>query len=456
MRFAEVLPVLLLVLVLFFPITGPLHGSTAIVSHFRPESVQSGSQMYYVNHTMYLNGSRVINGSVNYYSEVPGPAAILYDGTSNTVYVASSLSSIYSINATTYSSSVSSSLGEFPASLSYIAKTNSLFFLPGQNNLSRWNLSSSAITNLSVGSYPQSLAYDSELNTMFVTVQGVDSLVAVNTTSYNVSYRLPLRFGPFGVMFNPDNGFIYLSYPDAGLVSVFNPVSKQFVSNITIGGSPYEFAMNNAANRVYVTNQGLNQVDLIDGSTQKFTGRVNVGDDPQGIAYSPSSGMLFVANTYSSNLTVIGTSSYQVRQNLHLGSQPYAVAVDSRSGSVFVGNHGSNSLSIVSPVRNNYVTFAEVGLPIGSVWHVTLNGAARYSDSSNLSFDQANGEFNYTISSVPGYYLTTSGHISVSGNSVVVVKYHSVAALHREIATIAVSVAVIGIVSGIWFIKRKK
>lgn len=456
MRWAVILTTAILLFILLLPCYVGNQLGHAAVAGATPSTSNVQGERYYAKYTEYLNNSSMLPGNVNPYSDVPGPAALLFDASSNTFFVASGISSIYSINATSFKTSLRSSVGDFPAAFSYDSKNRSLFFLPGQNNLTRWNLTTGALENLSVGSYPQSLAFDPRDSTMFVTVQGVDSLVAVNTTSFNVSYTLPLRFGPFGVEFDPHSGLVYISYPDAGLVSVFNPEDRQFVMNITIGGSPYMFATNPQSNIVYVTNQGLNQLDRIDGTTQQLTGTLSVGYNPTGITFDSYSSTIFVANTDSLNVTAINPDSWSVTQNIDVGLQPYAVASDSMNGAVMVGNHGSNSLSLLFPVKNNDVTFSEIGLPIGSLWHVTVNGATRFSDTNNISFDLPGGTVNYTVSGAAGYYIKSSGTVMIGGNTDLVIRYNSIAALHNEILTVGISAALIIAISGLWFIFRKR
>ncbi len=419
-------------------------------------SQASEPQKYYVKYTEFLNSSKIENGNVNYYSDIPGPAALLYDNLTGNFFAASGISSIYSVNMTGFHTGVNSSQGKFISSFTFGSSKETLYYLPGNNNLSEWNLSTGVLKNLTVGAYPQWVTYDPALSTLFVTVQGPDSLVAVNLTGNNVSYSLPLRFGPFGVAFDPYSGFLYISYPTAGLVSVFNPSDRSFVANITIGGSPYEFAVSNSINTVYLTNQGLNQVDVIDGKTNTVTSRINTGYSPSGIALAGSSGMLFVTNTDSSNVTIINTQNDTLSQTLQLGSQPYAVAYDSHSGALVVGNHGSDSLSFIYPVVHNDVVFSEKGLPYGTLWKVTVNGATRYTNTGTVSFDLGGGSVNYTASSIGGYYGQISGSLEIKGSSVVTISYHSVAFLHDEILDVGATVAIAGSLAGIWLFRGRR
>ncbi len=436
-----------------------LLGSNAVVNSgagFSTSTSSSGTALfpqnsYFVNATAYLNNGSFILGNVNYYSTIPGPESLFYSNITGKIYVSSNISSIYMINPQTISSTFNDIGSYFPTSLNLIEKYGSLFMLSGQNNLTLWNLTSKNITNISVGSYPQGMAYDPSASTVFVTVQGPDSLVAVNLTSMKVSAKVPLRFGPFGIEYDIENGLLYLSYPGAGLISVYNPSSMKFVANITAGGSPYEFAAVPSQDKIFVSDNGLNCIDIINTNTQQIEKYVAVGYMPTGITFDNKTGDVAVANTDSYNITFLNAKSEDVIQNLAVGSQPYSIVSDSKNGMIAVGNHGSNSISFVQPVTNYLVVFHEKGLPIGSLWSVSANGVQRSSNTQNISFDEKGGQMNYTASPQVGYYGTMSGSMYISQNSVLNIAYHSVSALHNEILLLTIFIAVVVTVAGAWF-----
>ena len=64
------------------------------------------------------------------------------------------------------------------------------------------------------------------------------------------------------------------------------------------------------------------------------------------------------------------------------------------------------------------VTFAETGLPSGTSWSVTLNGATSGSTTSRITFSETNGTYPYSIAPIAGYSTTYSGQVTVNGASV--------------------------------------
>ncbi len=406
-----------------------------------PDNKNSTAE-YFVAYTKNLNSSGIINGNVNHQLLSGGPEAILYLKGMNTLYVASSPDIITAFSGNYLNMTSSYTVGEFPAALAFVNSTDSIYVLPGYNNITSLNLSEGRTSNITIGGYPQELAYDQLLNIMFVTVQNPDKIVAVNVSSGKVMYDLNLTEGPFGALFDTQNGLLYYTVPSNGTVMSYNPGKRSFAGSISVGGSPYEFGMNTLTGTIYVSNQGYSSVDVINGNNNTLTGNISVGSSPSGISFDPKTGCLFVSNTDSGTVSVINAGENRVTQNITVGKQPYCVASGNNKGEVFIGNQGSGSISVLKPIKYYKLTFVESGLPAGTTWSVTANGNQRYSDTGSITFDTPAGIINYYSSPVGGYHGSKSGSATISGNSVVSIHYSSAAAENSEIMEISVVVLI--------------
>jgi hypothetical protein len=62
------------------------------------------------------------------------------------------------------------------------------------------------------------------------------------------------------------------------------------------------------------------------------------------------------------------------------------------------------------------LTFVETGLPGGTSWSVTLNGRLNASQTRAIEFEEANGSYGFTVSTVSGFSTNrTTGSVAVSG-----------------------------------------
>ena len=92
---------------------------------------------------------------------------------------------------------------------------------------------------------------------------------------------LPARSFPFGIAFNPDNGFMYVTNQGSNSVSVINPATNTVVATIPVGSNPQVIAFNPDNGFIYVTNIGSHTVSVIAPLTTTFSdgcnGTINSG-----------------------------------------------------------------------------------------------------------------------------------------------------------------------------------
>jgi hypothetical protein len=87
------------------------------------------------------------------------------------------------------------------------------------------------------------------------------------------------------------------------------------------------------------------------------------------------------------------------------------------SGQVTV--NGASVSKGVTFTRVTYtLTFTETGLPSGTSWSVTLNGAKETSSTTSITFTEPNGTYPYSITPIAGYSTTYSGQVVVNGASI--------------------------------------
>jgi hypothetical protein len=74
----------------------------------------------------------------------------------------------------------------------------------------------------------------------------------------------------------------------------------------------------------------------------------------------------------------------------------------------------------VTSIQNYTISFTESGLPLGTLWYVTLNGQTIYSNSSEITFKEPNGTYSYTITTENKNYAPnpSSGTLTVKGENV--------------------------------------
>ena len=198
-----------------------------------------------------------------------------------------------------------------------------------------------------------------------------------------------------------------------------NSLNNSVISNIKVGSYPTGKTYDSSNGYVYVANYGSNTVSAISTSPQAIK-KYSVTFTESGLPSGTSWSVTLNGNTESSTTNTIsfsepnGTYSYVVASVTGYTASP-------SSGTITVNGANVNIAVTFTPVpvKTYTVTFTENGLPSGTFWSVTLNGAIYNSTTDTKTFLVPNGTYSYTIVSVPGYSASPSfGNITVNGANV--------------------------------------
>jgi YVTN family beta-propeller protein len=121
---------------------------------------------------------------------------------------------------------------------------------------------------------------------------------------------VPLLGNPFGVTVSPDDGKVYVGIISSNIVQVVDPVAREVVRNITLGGSgPTSFAWSPDGTRFYVNSTSSGVITEIDATTDAVVRTFSTGGRPQGMAVSRDGAELYVADEDREMLDVWQLSS---------------------------------------------------------------------------------------------------------------------------------------------------
>jgi YVTN family beta-propeller protein len=157
----------------------------------------------------------------------------------------------------------------------------------------------------------------------------------------------------FGVAFNSDATFAYVSGPDKGTVAKINLNDNSVVNTITVGSSPRGLAINPSGTFAYVSNYASNNVSKIDLATNTVVATIPVGSLPYGVAIDPAGTFAYVSNrgtTGPGSVSKIDLATNTVAATITVGSLPYGVAINPSGTFVLVVNRGSTGPGSVSKI----------------------------------------------------------------------------------------------------------
>ena len=321
------------------------------------------------------------------------------------------------------------------------------------NNFSIW-LGRGLISQMNNGSLPGFSSKNISIYMKVTTPAGTfltdDLYIAVNGTAANIYYEMYS-----GILVNenvtnstgsanlvltstniPEGNSVLSNYcttfTESGL-----PAGTAWYVNLSNGmksgsitGSSYSFSLTNGIYRFTIAStdkiygpspsygyfyvRGNSVSKSVSFTEVKYTVTFTESGLPSGTAWyaNLSNGMKsgsITGSSYSFSLTD-GTYSYTIATTDKIyGPSP-------SSGS-FTVNGSSVSKSVSFTEVKYTVTFTESGLPSGTHWSMTFNGATSGSNGTTITFDAVNGTYSYTVSNVSGYSVS-SGSISVNGANI--------------------------------------
>ena len=218
------------------------------------------------------------------------------------------------------------------------------------------------------------------------TRNSINSEITVSNSIYGATLisTIQVKFYPYGVAYNPVNGYMYVVDGGNNIVSVISGTTV--VANVAVGSDPYFIAYDSGNGDMYVTNLLGSSVTVISGTNVIAT--VTVGADPYEVAYDSGNGDIYVADWASNIASVI--SGTTVVANVAVGSSPYDVAYNPSNGYVYVTNDGGSSVTAISG------TSAVATIPVG----VNPSYEAAYNPSNGYMYVPNNG--GNTISVISG------------------------------------------------------
>jgi len=135
------------------------------------------------------------------------------------------------------------------------------------------------------------------------------TLDLINNTLINGNFvNTGNGMGPWGIAYDPSNGYIYVTDYGSYSVSVIDGATNTVIATIPVGTEPEGVAYDPSNGYIYVANFGSDTVSVIDGATNTVIATIPVGYGPEGIAYDPSNGYIYVTNYVSGTVSIISTS----------------------------------------------------------------------------------------------------------------------------------------------------
>lgn len=389
-----------------------------------------------VSETLSLTNGSIYQGNFAPSSSNSAPIGILKDPKNNLTYVADSgLNKVFALGSGN-NVVASISTGANPSELAYDSLNGYMYVTnSGSGTVSAINMENSVVANFSVGQFPFGITYNPSNSYLYVANTLSNNVTIIGTTPSNAgsiitSIQLPSGVDPFSSIYDPSTGSVlFTNFNGNNVISV---IGTQISGILGVYGSPAMMAYDSLNGNVFVTDSqstastGSGYLTIIGASGAV---RHNISLDgitnPFAISFDSLRNLLYITGANSNQIGIFNPVNDQFIDSVPVGVSPYGILAPSQSGTLAATNFGSGTVSFLNyttPVSN--VTFVQKGLPQGRSWSVSLNGVTKTSDSSSITFSEVPSIYNYGVSKVTGYSISSSsGNISI-GSVPVTVNLH--------------------------------
>ncbi len=192
----------------------------------------------------------------------------------------------------------------------------------------------------------------------WVTNQGDDTVMAVDTVTGRVAQTVPVGAKPAGVALSPDGRRVYVTNPEGRSLSVITRgTGAPDVQEVPAGAGPLGVAVARDG-RVFVADWYGSTVAVLDPAGAPL-GTLQVGPSPSGMATDPDGTRLYVANREGDTLSVIDLRTLGTVATVPVGHALFGVTV--QGGRVFVANVQSGDVSVLDAATLQEVRRLKVG-----------------------------------------------------------------------------------------------
>ena len=273
------------------------------------------------------------------------------------------------------------------------------------------------------------------------------TLILVNNTLVNGNFVVYTgnALAPYGIAYDPSNGYIYVTDAGSGTVSVINGATNTVIATIPVGIWPWGVAYDPSNGYIYVTNSGSDTVSIISAPAQAietYTITFTESGLPPGTQWSVTfNGITKSSASNSITFTGVlpGNYTWNASAIIAVGSDTRYVAQAS-SGTISVPTELSVSLHYVKQYRVTIQpTPGGSTSPSGTSWYdanstinITATPATGYEfvgweTNSSITFTNSSSATTYAVINSPGTIValfkavpspTQSGTVNVTSTSV--------------------------------------
>ena len=193
------------------------------------------------------------------------------------------------------------------------------------------------------------------------------AISVVSTDSLAVTKVVPAPSGPGSMVIHPALPRAWVTFPDRGVVALFDTGRDEFSALETpTGRFARDMAISPDGARVFVGNMQQNTVSVLDTLTLDIVADIPVRRGPVGLEITPDGSSLLVANNFDNSVTIINPFKIQiVAEGIQAGrgsdSFAFIETLPQMEYRAFVSSQTGNTVAVLDLQTGNSLALVAVG-----------------------------------------------------------------------------------------------
>jgi YVTN family beta-propeller protein len=182
------------------------------------------------------------------------------------------------------------------------------------------------VHRLPAATMPSHIAFSPDSKTVFVTLQGTNSLIAIDLASGNVNWTVPVGPTPAGIITRPD-GTLLVGVMGANYIVQVDPANGDVIGKVTTGNGAHNFLYSPDGKTLYVTNRVAGTISVLDADTLEVKSTLSAPGGPDDMAMSPDGQQLWATGRWRAWVDVIDLASGALKVSVPVGRSPHGIFV---------------------------------------------------------------------------------------------------------------------------------
>jgi YVTN family beta-propeller protein len=174
-------------------------------------------------------------------------------------------------------------------------------------------------------SMPSHLAFNHASSMVYVTLQGTDSIVAIDLHTLTPVWDLVVGPTPAGIHITPDDRHLLVGITGADYATVVDIASRKVAKRITTAMGAHNFRALGDRRHVYISNRVANSVTLIDMQTLEALHTIPVPGGPDCMEITADGRQLWVTSRFARQVSEVDLQQRRVVQQIPVGRSPHGI-----------------------------------------------------------------------------------------------------------------------------------